>query len=198
MRMPLVSLREKGALCPRDPRDMGHVSRDLGVSEVVWVLSCWLEVPLPDIKHPPLDLQTLLMLNWRSSGGLSQGMKGRLSFNLLSAPSLCLHACLCEGAAVFLSLSITISLLIERKKSKRQGEGVHKVTRKGDGIWKKPVICLRGWQEKERCVLSCSFRCVFVWPLFDMGAVYDTRSSHSAVHACQGRKQPCEHQGQVN
>lgn len=40
MRMPLVSPREKGALCPRDPRDMGHVSGDLGVSEVVWVLSC--------------------------------------------------------------------------------------------------------------------------------------------------------------
>lgn len=40
MRMPLVSPRENGALCPRDPRDMGHLRGDLGVSEAVWALSC--------------------------------------------------------------------------------------------------------------------------------------------------------------
>lgn len=39
MRMPLVSTAENGAHCPGDPRDMGHFKVDLGVSEVVWVLS---------------------------------------------------------------------------------------------------------------------------------------------------------------
>ena len=38
MRMPLVSHRENGALCPADPWDRRHSRGDLGVSGVVWAL----------------------------------------------------------------------------------------------------------------------------------------------------------------
>lgn len=53
MRMPLVSPRENGALCPGDPWDRGHVRGDLGVSGVVWVLLsvAWKsKVPRQDVK----------------------------------------------------------------------------------------------------------------------------------------------------
>lgn len=40
VRMPLVSPGENAVLFPMYPRDVGHLRGDVGVSEVLWVLSC--------------------------------------------------------------------------------------------------------------------------------------------------------------
>ena len=146
---------------PETPRDMrDHVSGDLGVSEVVWVLSCWLEVPLPDIKHPPLDLRTLLMLNWRSSGGLSQGMKGRLSFNLLFCTLSLSQACLMWGGCCLPKPVHHNKPFDGGGEAKDGGRGTKSDLKGGRNLKKKclnntPEICLRGRREKRKvCVIS--------------------------------------------